>query len=479
MFSENYNQKLFGIGSLACYDDFDQVGEGTYGYVYKARDKRNGLNVALKRLIFHRESSGFPLSAVREIKFLKGLQHKNIVQLQDVITSKGCEHLEVPIIQKFDNQKVDKERIEEQVEDKDKLLEQSIEILKCDDFNDNTSNQGHQIVSKVKVPWEPLKICGNLYLVFEFVEHDLGGLIDAKHKFSIKAIKTIIKQLFEVLEFLCEKKVLHRDIKCSNILISNKHHIKLADFGLARSALSSDGREFKTDMTNNVITMWYRPPELLLGAKRYSYAVDTWSAACVLAELELGRPLFPGRTEPEQLELISRVMGTPTETLWPGVTKLPNYESMLKSSKLPTIGFRGCYSGRLSEQSISFLERLLVLDPSRRSSAKVALAHKYFSVAPVAAVDPATELEPLNPGGASFHEFKTKQLRKQREALEQLAQSQSQAQGQKDDSTTVNPTTAGNDDVPPSSKDEESKGPKAPASLPPPPPLPYNVPPPP
>ena len=214
------------------------------------------------RLIFHRETStGFPLSAVREIKFLKCLQHKNIVQLQDVVTSKGCEHLEVPIIPKLDvsNQKGDKERIDEQGDEKDKMLDQ----LKSDELNDNTTTSHQGLVPKAKVPWEPLKICGNLYLVFEFVEHDLGGLIDAKHKFSIKAIKTIIKQLFEVLEFLSEKKVLHRDIKCSNILITNKHHIKLADFGLARSALSSDGREFKTDMTNNVITMWYRPPELV------------------------------------------------------------------------------------------------------------------------------------------------------------------------------------------------------------------------
>lgn len=92
-----------GVGSLACYDQLDQVGEGTYGYVFKARDKRSNTSVALKRLIIHREAVGFPLCAVREIKFLKSLQHKNIVQLRDICTSKGSEHLEVSV-QKLSDQ---------------------------------------------------------------------------------------------------------------------------------------------------------------------------------------------------------------------------------------------------------------------------------------------------------------------------------------------------------------------------------------
>jgi len=133
----------------------------------------------------------------------------------------------------------------------DKAKEQSFQKANKDESSKST---------KLKVPWEPLKPCGNLYLVFEYVDHDLGGLIDAKHEFSLKAIKTIMKQLFEVLDFLFEKKVLHRDIKCSNILISNTHQIKLADFGLARTPLTATEGG---DMTNNVITMWYKPPELV------------------------------------------------------------------------------------------------------------------------------------------------------------------------------------------------------------------------
>lgn len=198
------------------------------------------------------------MSAVREIKFLKSLQHKNIVQLKDVITSKGCEHIELPI-QKSDIPIEPNKVATPTVEQQNNQNEKGNDTSNLDEDNGATSKNSKSNLSK----WEPLKICGSLYLVFEFVEHDLGGLIDAKYKFSTKAVKTIVKQLFEVLSYLCEKKVLHRDIKCSNILITNKHQIKLADFGLARSALTSDGREFKMDMTNNVITMWYKPPELV------------------------------------------------------------------------------------------------------------------------------------------------------------------------------------------------------------------------
>ena len=207
-------------------------------------------------IFYYFSDKSFVLSAVREIKFLKSLQHKNIVQLKDVISSKGCENLEVPILPKAETVNND-QAIGENAE-KEISIDENIDSQQ-EDVNETSKRRK----SNAKAPFEPSKVCGNLYLVFEYVEHDLGGLIDAKHKFSEKAIKTIVKQLFEVLEFLCERKVLHRDIKCSNILISNRHQIKLADFGLARSAISSDGREFKTDMTNNVITMWYKPPELV------------------------------------------------------------------------------------------------------------------------------------------------------------------------------------------------------------------------
>lgn len=228
------------IGTLSCYTTEDQVGEGTYGYVYRAHDKRTQRHVALKRLIIHKDYLGFPLCAVRELRFLKSLQHENIVKLLDVAVSKSVSHLEKAV-------RTDKEVVLGGAaagggnEAKD---------LKSKTERDRERDQEYS--SRV------LQRCASLYLVFEYVEHDLGGLIDAKYKFTPREIKCIMKQLFEVLEFLETKKILHRDIKCSNILISNHHQVKLADFGLARSTVTvTGGREGQVVLTNNVVTMWY------------------------------------------------------------------------------------------------------------------------------------------------------------------------------------------------------------------------------
>lgn len=334
-------------------------------------------------MIFHKEITGFPLNAVRELKFLKCLQHKNIVQLKDVVSSKGYEQIEKDI-------KTDTNRGEEKRSDQEK------------------SGNGNQKTV--------LSLCGNLYLVFEFVEHDLGGLLDSKYRFNTREVKCIAKQLFEVLEFLNEKKVLHRDIKSSNILITNRHQIKLADFGLARSIQSADGRELRVDLTNNVVTMWYRPPELILGAVRYGHSVDVWSVGCVLAELDLGRPLFPGRTDAEQIDLICRTLGTPNEDIWNGVQKMPCYDTMLQNMTTYNSSLRSSFSGKLSDSITDLLERILVFDPVRRTSAKILLTNKYFNTQPLAPIDP-TDLEPLHiTPGVSYHEYRTKQQKRQRGA---------------------------------------------------------------
>ena len=208
------------------------------------------------RLILHKEISGFPLCAVREIKFLKSLTHKNVVHLKDVISSKGCDNIELQV-------KVNPSK------------QPHIRAIE----NQDDESDGYDI----------LKLCGNLYFVFEYIDHDLSGLIDTKYKFSELEVKVIIKQLFEALNYLHDKNVVHRDVKTSNILITHDHQVKLADFGLARCIESLDGRDQKSDLSNNVITLWYRPPELLLGSIKYSATVDIWSAGCVLAELQLGR----------------------------------------------------------------------------------------------------------------------------------------------------------------------------------------------
>lgn len=212
--------QLAGIGSLARYTDFEQVGEGTYGYVYRAIDRAATSDgdklVALKKLIIHKETSGFPMCSVREIKFLKSLSHKNIVTLKDIVTSKGCEHLETSMKTSSLN-KAKQGKLDEEAQG----LENNGPGAQ-DSHSQSTNQESCQL---------QLRRCGNLYLVFEYIEHDLGGLVDSKYKFPLVAIKSITKQLFDVLDYLSQKKVLHRDIKSSNILISNYHLVKLADFG--------------------------------------------------------------------------------------------------------------------------------------------------------------------------------------------------------------------------------------------------------
>jgi cyclin-dependent kinase 12/13 len=259
------------------------------------------------------------------------------------------------------------------------------------------------------------KLCGNLYFVFEYIDHDLSGLIDMKYKFSELEVKIIIRQLFEALHYLHERKIVHRDIKTSNILITHRHQVKLADFGLTRCIESFDGRDQKSNLTNNVITMWYRPPELLLGSIKYSTTVDIWSAGCVLAELQLGRPLFPGKTEAEELDLICRVIGTPTTVTWPRVDELPNYDTMLKNMTPYGNTLRFTYGSKLNEVALQLLDRILIADPLRRPSSNIILANRYFTTTPIPPEDP-TEIDGLDLApGSSYHEYKTKLLRKQKE----------------------------------------------------------------
>ena len=155
-----------------------------------------------------------------------------VVNLKGIATSKGCEHLD-PNVSK-----------------KSIKTDQAQQPLGGEGPGDdqNKDNKNEPVDSNRVV-----QLCGNMYLVFEYIDHDLGGLVDSKYKFSQKSIKCIIKQLFEALDYLSEKKVIHRDIKTSNLLLSNRHQLKLADFGLARSSLSIDGREGKVDLTNNVV----------------------------------------------------------------------------------------------------------------------------------------------------------------------------------------------------------------------------------
>ena len=173
---------------------------------------------------------------------------------------------------------------------------------------------------------------GDFYMVFDYMDHDLTGILGhPTFRLEPAHIKHLAQQFFEALHYLHHRGVLHRDIKGSNILLNNDGQLKIADFGLARFYTKNSKKEL--DYTNRIITLWYRPPEILLGATAYGPAVDMWSAACVFIELFTRQPAFPGRTEIDQLDIIYDVMGKPTEKVWPALKNMPWY-SLLRTSGL-------------------------------------------------------------------------------------------------------------------------------------------------
>ncbi|KAM0674087.1 Cyclin-dependent kinase 3 [Gurleya vavrai] len=286
------------------YQRIEKVGEGTYGIVYKAREKQSGRIVALKKIRLENENEGIPATTIREISLLKTLKHPSIISLYDVIFSNG-----------------------------------------------------------------------KLYLVFEFLDLDLRTFLDnfyAEEKLiPEKRIKIMCKQILSAVYACHSNGILHRDLKPQNILVDCEGNIKLADFGLGRS-VSIPLRTY----THDIVTLWYRPPELLLGCKYYSCPVDIWSAGCIMAELVLFKPLFPGDSEIDQLYKIFRVKGTPDEKNWPNVTLLPNYQKAFPNWK--PIQLKEIIQAE--DKFIDLITKCIEYNPLKRLTAKNALLHEYFEI---------------------------------------------------------------------------------------------------
>ncbi|KAI4227904.1 MAG: hypothetical protein L6R36_002054 [Xanthoria steineri] len=252
------------------------------------------------------------------------------------------------------------------------------------------------------------------FMVFEYLSHDLTGLLNhPTFKLDHSHKKHLAKQLFDGLNYLHRRGVLHRDIKAANILISNTGLLKLADFGLARF-YSKSGHP---DYTNRVITIWYRSPELLLGETQYGPAVDIWSAACVMIEIFTRHAIFPGDGgEINQLDKIYNVLGTPTRSEWPGLVDMAWFELLRPSERKPNT-FAEKYQESLTPAAFELLQAMLLYDPAKRPTASDVLEHPYFTTEEPGPKQ-AVELKDLQ---GDWHEFESKALRKENERKNQEA----------------------------------------------------------
>jgi CTD kinase subunit alpha len=252
------------------------------------------------------------------------------------------------------------------------------------------------------------------YMVFEYLSHDLTGLLNhPTFKLEPAHKKHLAKQLFDGLDYLHRRGVLHRDIKAANILVSSDGLLKLADFGLARFY----AKRKHLDYTNRVITIWYRSPELLLGETQYGPAVDIWSAACVLVEIFTRHAIFPGDGgEISQLEKIYAVLGTPNKVDWPGLTDMAWFELLRPTARKPNL-FAEKYKERLTPAAYDLLEAMFQYDPAKRPSASDILEHPYFTVEEP---KPKQAIELCNLDG-DWHELESKALRKENERKDKEA----------------------------------------------------------
>ncbi|TQV93569.1 hypothetical protein V2A60_010034 [Cordyceps javanica] len=252
------------------------------------------------------------------------------------------------------------------------------------------------------------------FMVFEYLSHDLTGLLNHPHfKLEPPQKKHLAKQLFEGLDYLHVRGVLHRDIKAANILVSSDGILKIADFGLARFY----AKRHQLDYTNRVITIWYRSPELLLGETQYTAAVDIWSAACVMMEIFVQKPIFAGDgTELSQLDKIYNVLGTPNRHDWPGLVDMSWFELLRPTAKRRSM-FAEMFSTELTPAAYELMQSMFLYDPAKRPTAEEVLAHSYFTTEEPLPRQ-ATELANI---GGDWHEFESKALRKENERREREA----------------------------------------------------------
>ena len=211
----------------------------------------------------------------------------------------------------------------------------------------------------------------------EYCEQDLSNILDnIQSPFNESQVKCIGLQVFQGLAYLHKNYYIHRDLKVSNLLMTDRGCVKIADFGLARRF----GEPIKP-MTPRVVTLWYRAPELLLNSPTHTTGVDIWAAGCILGELLLHKPLLPGRTEVQQLDMIIDLLGTPHSAIWSGMDQLPALQNFtLKHQPYNNLKHKFPY---LSAAGLRLLNFLFMYDPAKRATAEECLQSSYFREQPL------------------------------------------------------------------------------------------------
>eukprot|EP01060_Flectonema_neradi_P022216 TRINITY_DN30496_c0_g1_i1.p1 TRINITY_DN30496_c0_g1~~TRINITY_DN30496_c0_g1_i1.p1 ORF type:complete len:297 (+),score=26.04 TRINITY_DN30496_c0_g1_i1:69-959(+) len=289
------------------YAKLEKIGEGTFGLVYKAKDKDTGEMVALKRIRVNEEEEGVPCTAIREISLLKELRHPNIVRLLDVVLT-----------------------------------------------------------------------LHKLTLVFEYLDGDLKNYIDHHESLDDGTIRQLLCDLLHGLSYCHYRSVLHRDLKPQNLLIS-KGRLKIADFGLGRAL----GIPVKRH-TPDVVTLWYRSPDVILGSEDYDYSIDIWSVGCIFAEMITGQPLFTGKVVQEQLLSIFKTLGTPNLEVWPSMHTYRHSSAYLSNEDFHVMHECRAFTSMRSvvgKSGVDLLMKMLQWEPSNRIQAADSLKHKYCQAA--------------------------------------------------------------------------------------------------
>ena len=220
-----------------------------------------------------------------------------------------------------------------------------------------------------------------LTLVFEYLDQDLKKYLDVcDGGIDLTIVKSFLFQLLTGVAYCHHHRVLHRDLKPQNLLINREGELKLADFGLAR-AFGIPVRSY----THEVVTLWYRAPDVLLASTKYSTPIDVWSIGCIFVEMVNGSPIFTGTTEETQLEAIFRYLGPP-QTSYPGITELPGWPDLIQDGKdfgkkEPSLE-QILDVKHLGEDGIDLVKKMLVYDPSKRITAQEARVHVYFDDLP-------------------------------------------------------------------------------------------------